>query len=141
MRAGEVHRGNPAQASSVIGRRPSWLRDGPLTDRVRLIGCRRCRRPVLEALVEGLWAERVDLIRLTPLAELEHLVHGGQTRKLWPDRPGAIDLHLAFRTQWDIPVHPGRGLPLHDCAISHGPPDPTILASHQAATLPEEPPF
>lgn len=140
-RAGQVHTEKPSQASSVSHRRPPWLHDGPLTDRVRLISCNRCRRPVLEALADGLIALKVDLIRLTPLAELEHLVAGGHTLMLWPDPPLTAVQRLGFRNQWHIRAHPGRGLPEHNCALNHGPADTTILATPTTASYPEEPPF
>lgn len=83
---------------------------------------------------------RIDLIRLSPLAELEHLVAGGTTYRLWPDRPGAV-LRLTHRNPEHIRAHPGRGMPMHDCAINHGPPDTTILTAHRPATTPTECPF
>lgn len=140
---GEGKQGKRAHLSRVTPSkqpRPPWLYDGPLTDRVRLISCPRCRRPVLEALADGLIALRIDLTYLTPLEELEHLVAGGHTLMLWPDPPLTGTRRLGFRGQFHIRARPGRGLPEHDCAVVRQP-DPSLLASRSATSQPQEPPF
>ena len=122
-------------------RRPPWLYDGPLTDRARLRSCPRCHRPILEALADTVMPARVDLVRLTPAQELRHLVAGGMTLRLIPDPPSPwIPTRLAFRWPEQIRARPGRGLPVHQCGIQHGPPDPQLLA-RQPATYTEEPDF
>ena len=108
-------------------RKPPWLYDGPLTDRVRLVGCRRCRRAVYEALAGDVLATQVDPVLLTPRAELQLLLTGGLTYGLWPENPLTGVRHLVIRTVTEIRAHPGRGVPLHDCARHHGPADPRVL--------------
>lgn len=142
-RTGEGNRGPDVHASSVSTRkprRPPWLYDGPLTDRARLISCNRCRRPVLEALADGVMPARVDLIHLTPAQELQHLLAGRMTLRLWPDPASSDERRLAFRHAWNIQARPGRGLPLHDCAVVRQP-DPSLLTHRALSAWPEEPSF
>lgn len=130
VRAGGGERQNGVDASPdtvQLRGRPSWLGDGPLTDRVRLKPCPRCKHAVLEALVDGLVLSRVDPLRLTPAAELAHRLAGGKVRRLWPDPCLAGELRLAYRGLIDIRAKPGRGLPEHQCGVRHGHPDPDVL--------------
>lgn len=140
VRAEEGKPGKPADPSSVMRRRPPWLYDGPLTDRARLISCNRCHRPVLEALADGVMPTRIDLAYLTPLQELEHLLAGGMTLRLWPDPATSDTRRVAFRRSWDIQAHPGHGLPIHDCAVVRRP-DPSLLTHRAHSAWPEEPTF
>lgn len=138
MRAGGGKPAEPADPSPVIRRRPPWLYDGPLTDRARLTGCTRCHRAVLEALADGVMPAHVDLAHLTPAQELEHLLAGRMTLRLWPDPPTSDVRRLAFRSALDIRARPGRGLPVHDCAVVRRP-DPTLLSHRRPAAWTEEP--
>lgn len=94
---------------------------------------------MLEALAHGVLALQVDLVRLIPAAELQHLLTGGTTCRLWPDRDGATEQHLAFRDASHIRAHPGRGLPVHDCDRLHGQPDQQLLHPIRKTTTTEEP--
>jgi hypothetical protein len=125
-----VREGNGSDTTSVrrSWRRPPWLYDGPLTDRVRLTGCRRCHRPIFEALADGVMPARADLVRLSPLAELRHRLAGGTTLRLIPDDDTPfVPRRLASRWLEHLRAHPGRGLPLHDCQLDHGPPDRDLI--------------
>jgi hypothetical protein len=121
-------------------RRPPWLYDGPLTDRVRLRSCNRCHRPVLEALADTVMPARVDLLRLTPQQELTCLVAGGITLRLVPDEPSPwIRTRLTWRWHEQIRAHPGRGVPVHDCTRTWGPVDRSLLHPRPPANLDQEP--
>lgn len=128
------------RSDKTTWRRPPWLYDGPLTDRVRLISCTRCHRPVLEALADTVMPARVDLVRLTPHQELQCLLGGGMTLRLAPDSDSPfIARRLTFRWPVHIRAHPGRGVPLHDCALTWGPVDRSLIRTRPSTTDTEEP--
>lgn len=125
-----IKRGKGSGAASVSStwRRPPWLYDGPLTDRVRLRSCNRCRRPILEALADTVMPARIDLVRLTPQQELQAHVAGVMVLRLVPDPPSPwIHARLCFRWPEQIRTRPGRGLPVHDCARTWGPLDRDLI--------------
>jgi hypothetical protein len=124
------------------------MEDGPLTDKVRLTGCRTCHRAILTALCEGVVATNADPVILTPPAELALLLTGGTSYALGPDpivdRDGQViwqsPLRLFFRTADGIRLHPGRGIAGHVCGRDHGPPDPAVLRHRpRAVTWPDDP--
>lgn len=123
-------------------RRPTWLYDGPLTDRTRIEHCPRCRTVVLRALANERLDTSIELHVLTPAQELTANLAGRHvlTAAL---RNGAV--HLDFR--YDTDIRAGRGLAVvaHDCR-SHppmpGPADLRLLPVRRTATAhSDQPPF
>lgn len=143
--AGEGETGPSAHRSSSSAktwRRPPWLYDGPLTDRARLRSCNRCRRPILEALADTVMPARVDLVRLSPHQELQHLVAGGMTLRLVPDIPSPwIPARLCFRWLEQIRAHPGRGVPVHQCDVVWGDVDRSLIRTAHRPTFTTDPTF
>jgi hypothetical protein len=83
---------------------------------------------------------RVDLLRLTPQQELQHLLAGGITLRLVPDQPSQwIPARLCFRWPEQIRAHPGRGLPVHQCHRTWGPVDRSLIRTASRTTDLEEP--
>jgi hypothetical protein len=126
-RRGET--GNLPQPSLDPAALPLMPTDRYITDRAQLGRCRTCNHPIIRADTGQHILATVDPIQLTTLQELEHLVAGGRTYGLKPDKPQLLPgtRYLTWRSVSEIRWHPGRGLPQHDCQHPRAALDLTLL--------------